>query len=120
MTNTLFPGRPNYTGPTAGMFGLLHHDNLCESSHNVNERLAYVRAHKPSREVAIRLHNMIYLGGCDAAAKRDALNSDYEAKCYALDSDYEAKCDALCADYEAYIRQHIPDCAWDGAELRFG
>ena len=130
MTNTLFPGRPNYTGPTTGMFGLLHHNILCESSHDVNERLAYVRANKPSREVAIRLHNMIYLGGCEAAAKRNALYADYAAKRNALYADYEAKRDPLYADYaakrdaldaeiEEYIRQHIPDCAWDGAELRF-
>ena len=41
--NTLFPGRPDYTGPTIGWFGLLHHDTIFEQSHNVNERIEYVR-----------------------------------------------------------------------------
>ena len=133
--NTLFPGRPNYTGPTQGMFGLLHHEVLFESSHNVAERVAYVKANKPPHEVAVRLHNMIYLGACEAAntqdtlladylAKRDALDADYWAKRVPLDADYLAKRDALIADYEAkvaplyaeilgYIRAQIPDCAWD-------
>lgn len=141
MENTLFPGRPNYIGPTSGIFGLLHHDVLCESSHDVMERVRYVKANKPVREVAIRLHNMIYLGACPAAAKRapldadyeakrDALYADYKAKRAPLDADYKAKRAALYADYEAkcapldaeilaYIRLHIPDCAWNGAELVF-
>ena len=139
--NTLFPGRYNYTGPTKGWFAFLHHEQLCEESHDVNERLDYVKREKPKNEVAIRLHNMIYLGGCEAIAKRAALDADYEAKCAPLDADYEAKRAPLYADYEAkraalyadyeakcaaldaqiiaYIRVHIPDCAWDGKTLVF-
>jgi len=97
--NVLFPGRPNYTGPTSGWFGLLHHSELFETSHNVQERIAYVKANKPDREVSLRLHNMVYLGAiastCD---KRDALNTDNLAKCDALYADYLAKRDALYAD----------------------
>jgi hypothetical protein len=150
--NTLFPGRHGYTGPKTGWFGLLHHTTLCEESHDVMERVAYVRDNKPDREVAVRLQNMIYLDGCPAVADYRALAADHEAKCRALDADYwtkrgllgddywakrrahdadyEAKCGALAADYEAkrraleadilhYIKAHIPDCAWDGIELRF-
>ena len=141
--NTLFPGRPNYTGPITGWFGLLHHEELCETSHDVMERVAYVKANKPKHEVAIRLHNMIYLGdvGADYWAKRAPLYADYEAKrdalyadCWAkrvpLDEDYEAKLAALDADYQAklasldakvliYIKKHIPDCAWNGKTLVF-
>ena len=150
--NTLFPGRPDYAGPTEGWFGLLHHAQLYERSRNVMERVNYVRRFKPNNEVAVRLHNMIYLGGCEAAAKIAPLYADYEAKCAsltedywakrasltedyrakldALYADYKAKLDALYADYEAkrapldadilaYIRSHIPDCAWNGAELEF-
>ena len=140
-TNTLFPGRPNYVGPTKGWFGLLHHEVLCEESHDVMERVDYVKREKPNHEIAIRLHNMIYLGGCEAMDKRAALDADYKAKCGALYADYEAKCAPLDADYEAkrdpldadykakcdalyaeilaYIKQHIPDCAWNGKELVF-
>lgn len=98
MFNALFPGRPGYTGPTSGDFGLLHHDVLAESSHDVIERVTYVRREKPANEVAIRLHNMIFLGGCPAAAERAA----------------------LYAEILAYIKTHIPDCAWNGKELAFG
>src|SRR3990167_7776958 len=140
--NTLFPGRPDYTGPYEGWFGLLHHDRLCEESHNVMERVEYVKCTKPEHEIVCRLHNMIYLGGCDAVAKRDQLDADYRAKRDQLDADYRAKRDQLDADYEAkrdqldadyrakrdqidaeilgYIRRRIPDCPWDGRELVFG
>ena len=110
--NTLFPGRYNYTGPIKGWFGFLHHGQLWEKSHDVNERIDYVKLHKPDNEVAIRLHNMIYLGGCKAMAKRAPLDADYKAKCAPLDAhhrakcaplyaDHKAKCDALYADYRA-------------------
>ena len=130
--NKLFPGRPHYIGPATGWFGLLHHGELLEQSHDVMERVAYVKAHKPENEVAVRLHNMIYLGkiGTDYDAKRDALYTDYEAKCDALQANYKAKlaalhanykakCDALDAEVLAYIKKHIPDCAWNGKTLVF-
>lgn len=59
--NTLYPGRPDYTGPNTGLFGLLHHDRLYEWSENVAERVAYVRANKPASEQEFRLHCMVYL-----------------------------------------------------------
>mgnify|MGYP003393028010 CR=1 FL=1 len=107
--NQLFPGRPNYTGPKTGMFGLLHHRKLCEYSHDVMERVEYVKREKPEHEIAIRLHNMIYLGSCPTAAKRDTL--------YAALT--QAKRDTLDAEIIAYIRERIPDCAWNGTELIF-
>ena len=110
--NLLFPGRPSYVGPTEGTFGLLHHDQLYEPSQNVMKRVAYVRENKPTREVAIRLHNMIYLNA-DYEAKRAPLYADYEAKRAPLYADYEAKLASLDAKILAYIRKHIPDCAWD-------
>ena len=139
--NTLFPGRYNYTGPTKGWFAFLHHEQLCEESHDVNERLDYVKREKPKNEVAIRLHNMIYLGGCEAIAKLAPLDADYKAKRAPLDADYETKLAPLYADYEAkraplyadykakrapldaeilaYIKMNIPDCAWNGRTLVF-
>ena len=144
--NTLFPGRYNYTGPTKGWFGFLHHEQLCEESHDVNERIDYVKRRKPKNEVAIRLHNMIYLGGCEAttkfdtlyadymsylggvykierdavcAANHDALYTTYEAKHDALYAAYTVKRDALDAEILAYIKSNIPDCAWNGKKLVF-
>jgi hypothetical protein len=110
--NTLFPGRDNYTGPTKGWFAFLHHEQLCEESHDVNERLDYVKREKPKNEVVIRLHNMIYLGGCEVIIKRALLDADHKAKCALLDADYRvkraplyadyrAKCALLCADHKA-------------------
>jgi vacuolar-type H+-ATPase subunit H len=161
--NKLFPGRENYTGPTTGWFGLLHHEELCEQSHDVNERIAYVRKHKPENEVAIRLHNMIYLGGCPAAIMREAAwqlcaetrapawklyaetrdsarklydetcaparklyeetcapaRKLYEETCAPARKLYEETCATLNAEILAYIKLHIPDCAWNGQTLVF-
>ena len=145
VSNILFPGRPNYTGPTQGCFGLLHHSVLFETSYNVNERVDYIKRNKPEREISIRLHNLIYLGGCDAVAvnaraalyadyesKRAALDADYSSMRAPLDADYSSKLAPLDADYKSkraaldaeilcYIRKHIPDCAWDEnkKELQF-
>ena len=141
MTNTIFPGRPDYVGPTAGWFGLLHHDRLYEESHDVMERVAYVRANKPKSEIYTRLNNMIYLGDCPAVTKRKPLSAEYEAKLEPLDAEYRAKLEPLDAEYLAklealdaeywakrkslnaeilaYIRAAMPDCAWDGRMLVF-
>ena len=98
--NTLFPGRYNYTGPTKGWFGFLHHEQLCEESHDVNERIDYVKREKSKNEVAIRLHNMIYLGGCEATTKFDALYADYKIKRVMMDGAYMVDRDALYATYK--------------------
>ena len=105
--NTLFPGRPDYVGPTAGWFALLHHDTLFERSHNVNERIAYVRRNKSENEVALRLHNMVYLGAvADICVARAAIDADYGAKRAAID-----------AEVLAYVRSVVPGCAWNGTKL---
>ncbi len=59
--NLLYPGRPNYEGPVQGFFGLLHHSLLAEWSHDVMERVEYVKRWKFENEVEIRLWNMCYL-----------------------------------------------------------
>ena len=108
--NKRFPGRPNYTGPTTGWFGLLHHDLLYEESDNVMERVSYVKKYKPDAEVAIRLHNMIWI---------DPVECQAMAKLAPLIADYEATRNQLYANILAYIKKYIPDCAWDGTELDF-
>ena len=115
--NVLFPGRPAYEGPKAGIFGLLHHEILCESSRDVMEWVEYVKKYKPAHEVEIRLRNMIYLGGCETVATRVAIQADYEAKRRPLDADYEAKRRPLDAEIRDYIFLHIPDCPWNGETL---
>ena len=112
--NDLFPGRPDYVGPTKGYFAFLHHKQLFESSHDVMERVAYVKREKPGHEIQTRLHNMIYL-----PFMTDELDADYEAKLAPLYADYEAKLASLYVDILTFVRQHIPDCAWNGRELVF-
>ena len=120
MENILFPGRPKYTGPITGLFGLLHHERLCEFSHDVNERIAYVRREKAAAEIVIRLHNMIYLG--DYKVKFAVLAAAYHpkfARRVSLKAAYYTKSNPVYAEILAYILVHIPDCAWNGEELVF-
>jgi hypothetical protein len=99
--NVIFPGRPDYTGPTSGPFGAVHHDTLCEESHDINERLAYIDRKKPPHEIPIRRWNMIYLGGCPAVAARKALLDQYDAANKLLDDQYYAAIKPLRDQYDA-------------------
>jgi hypothetical protein len=103
--NKLFPGRPNYTGPTSGFFGLLHHEELFEESHDVNERIEYVKKHKPENEVSIRLHNMIYIDPdvCSAPTMIAPIDAEYSAECAPIRADYDAKVAPFRADYDAKV-----------------
>ena len=138
--NTIFCGRPNYTGPTIGWFAALHHSILVEWSYNVMERVGYVSHEKPKHERATRLWNMMYIGEHGAAydeaslparaayaeAIRPAKASYYEAMRTAEAAYDEAMRTAMAAYHEkmrtaqvpvlSYIRQHIPDFPWDEAE----
>ncbi len=105
--NDKFPGRPDYVGPTVGWFGLPHHDKLLEESHDVMERVAYVKKNKPQREIDIRLHNMIYLDPvlCPAVAQCKSLDDAYRAQRKPLDDAYRAQCKPMD---DAYWAQRKP------------
>ena len=59
--NLLFPGRPNYTGPTAGLFGLVHHNVLFEPSSDILERVKFIPKSKPLNAIETRLWVIVYL-----------------------------------------------------------
>ena len=59
--NTIYPGRPNYIGPTKGAFAFVHHKVLSEWSDNIKERIAYIRSDKPKHERKSRLYHLLYL-----------------------------------------------------------
>lgn len=73
--NKLFPGRPNYRGPKSGWFAFVHHGMLFEPSHDIQERIAYIREHKPKWEQPVRLRDMMYLG-LDLSRKLTRLRRD--------------------------------------------
>jgi hypothetical protein len=116
--NLLFPGRLNYKGPTEGYFGLLHHDTLFEYSANVLERVEYVKEEKPADEVLIRLHNMIYLPFINGTwwENYKNRNKQFTEKYKTATYNWKKKQKELGAGVLAFIKQHIPDCAWDEDE----
>ena len=141
--NKLFPGRDGYTGPTSGMFAFLHHEKLFEESHNVMERVAYVKRDKPKREVWIRLHNMMYLDPalCPAINVTAPAEAEYQRVRAQAEAEYQrvrapayAECQRVTAqayaEYQrvgapaeaellAYIKTEMLDCAWNGQTLVF-
>ena len=102
MSNTLFPGRPNYTGPIKGHFAFVHHGVLFEHSHNIAERITYINAYKPLNERATRLEHLMYLDPAqiDFAAYGEALKACEEAWT-ACDKAQTARGEAWRAYYEA-------------------
>ena len=59
--NLLYPGLPNYVGPKSGYFTLLHHEGpLMEWSHNVMDRIDFIKREKSSIEVPIRLRHIVH------------------------------------------------------------
>ena len=123
--NTLYPGKPDYTGPTSGYFTLLHHEGpLIEWSDNVMERIMYINNYKPASEREIRKAHIIYLDpsiidGSNYEAKCATLYAHYEAKRTTLYADYEAKRATLYAAIVDYIKPLITDFRWDGNQLVF-
>ena len=139
MINTLYPGRPNYTGPTSGVFTFVHHQQLVEWSDNINERIAYIRSDKPKHEVESRLYHLLYLDVPELTKARDDWDKAREDWDKAHEDFYQGYFTWYIAneawakawkdlnrvlnnfkpEIMTYVNKHIPDHRWDGKELRF-
>ena len=125
--NTRYPGKPDYTGPTKGLFTLLHHEGpLLEWSDDVMERIEYINKQKPEHERAIRLRHIVFfpenlwgekLQKADAEwRKADTTRQKADAEWRkAYDEWQKADADKILA----YLKQHVKDCKWDGSTLVF-
>ena len=143
MINTLYPGRPNYTGALDGVFNFVHHDILVETSNNINVRIAYIKEHKPKHERKSRLYHLLYVDIPELTKDWDKACKDWDKALEDWDKaredwdkareDWDKACkdwDKACNDWDkvinnhkpeilAYVNKHIPDHRWDGKELRF-
>lgn len=129
--NTMFPGRPNYTGPQTGYFAMVHHQQLfeeCTPTYRIKTRVDYVKRQKPTNEVKTRLHNLLYLG---KSPHIRALVKLIEARTLIhtttsnlgkyellrpIDQAIDRTKQHIRGDVIAYIAKHIPDHAWREAE----
>ena len=111
--NKLYPGKPDYTGPTKGMFTLLHHEGpLLERSDDVMERIKYINEQKPKHERAIRLRHIVFFpqklwGKKCQKAYAERRKADAERR--------KADADKILA----YLKKHVKDCKWNGSTLVF-
>ena len=118
-SNKLYPGLPDYTGPSTGFFTLLHHEGpLTEYSHNVQERIRYINSNKPKHEQAIRLRHIVYIPDSMIPEVLRKARSEY----YKASSEY----DKASSEYDnnnttvlAYLHLHVSDCKWNGKTLVF-
>jgi chromosome segregation ATPase len=146
--NLLYPGLPDYTGPTKGWFTLLHHEGpLVEYSQDVMERIRYINREKSAAERPIRLRHIVYVPmkmipkkwqkadakweKADAEwQKADAEWQKADAEWQKTDAEWQKtdaewqKADAECEKADApqilaYLKQHVTDCKWNGKELEF-
>ena len=111
--NMLYPGKPNYVGPKAGMFTLLHHEGpLLEWSDDVMERIKYIKDRKAPIEVAIRLRHIVFYPKklwSKQMQEADAKRQEAYAKWQEADAD----------KILAYLKRHVKDCRWNGKEIVF-
>ena len=141
MKNKLYPGKPNYTGPTKGFFTLLHHEGpLLEWSDNVMERIDFIRREKAKSEIPVRLRHIVAFPDSawtpsmqKARAECQEAHAKWykaEAECQEADAECQEayakwyKADAECQEAYAktvsvYLHQHVTDCKWNGKELVF-
>jgi len=132
--NRLYPGKPDYKGPTAGHFTLLHHQGpLIERSHDVMERVGHIKGDKAESERPVRLRHIVYVPikmipktVRKAYAKWEKAYAEWE-KAYAKWEKADAEWEKAYAKWEkadadkllAYLHKHVKDCRWNGKELVF-
>lgn len=86
------------------------------------ERVDYVTRKKPEHEIPTRLHHMIYLSGCEAGVRCEALYAEYadwRRRNALYPREFWIELSQTIPGILAYIKQHIPDCAWNGRQLVF-
>ena len=132
--NTLYPGKPDYTGPTKGLFTLLHHEGpLLEWSDDVMKRVKYINEQKPEHERAIRLRHIVFFPENLWGEKLRKAYAEWQKECAEwrkADAEWqkaEAEWQKAYAEWQkayadkilAYLKQHVKDCKWDGSTLVF-
>ena len=112
---------------------IIHHDVLMEWTDDIEERIAYVKRHKPAHEVETRLRLMQPVRGALPDAVVEARRASVEARRAsdearrASDEAWQAYDEAWRAYDEAW-RAHMPeiealhaiecpDCPWDGKTI---
>ena len=125
--NLLYPGLPNYVGPKSGYFTLLHHEGpLMEWSHNVMDRIDFIKREKSSIEVPIRLRHIVHYAieltpGSVQKAEAERQKA-YTERLKAEAEWQKAEAEWLKAEADkllVYFRKQVPDHRWDGKEIVF-
>jgi len=125
--NTLYPGLPDYTGPTKGLFTLLHHEGpLLEWSDDVMERIKFINEKKPEDERAIRLRHIVFfpekLRGkkmWKADAERQKAYTEWKKAYTEWKKAYAERQKAYTEWKKAYAERQKADAEWQKAYTKW-
>ena len=129
------PTKPKYT-----YYWHIHHDTLCEGTYNIKERIAYIKKHKPKKEIPTRLQLMTpvqhpeklplrfrkasiaIIKACNAyikasAAREKALNASTRAYKKADAAYDKALHMPQLAQLEELHKEEHPNCPWNGKTI---
>ena len=106
---------------TSGLAFHCHHDKFYDYVHNFDERVQYIKDHKPPKERELRLRLFQLIPSERLPGKDTTLWADY-IKAWADYIKAEADHDKAWADYDkAYNKELLalhqelcPSCPWDG------
>lgn len=102
---------------TAGLAWHVHHNQLFEWCHDIEERRQYIRDQKPPEEIAVRLHRLAFIR-TPTPLGDPTLRTAYEQARTAYEQAWIAYCASILPDaLEAAHRAECPDCPWDGKTL---
>ena len=102
------PTKPKYT-----YYWHIHHDTLCEGTYNIKERIAYIKKHKPKKEIPTRLQLMT------PVLHPEKLPKEFRKAADACDKAYAAFIKAHDASAKASIASTKAYAAYDKAYAAF-
>ncbi len=92
----------------SGLAHCCHHDKHYECCYDFNERVKYIKAHKPKEEQALRLKLFALL-------PMERLPLAWQDAYKALQDAYKARQDT--PEGKALHDELFPDCTWDGKTI---
>ena len=104
------------TKPT--LYWHIHHEILIEETTNIQERIDYIRANKPEKEIPLHLKLMTPVLHPEKlpARFRKAREAYYKAREASWEAYYNAR-EAYTPQIEKLHKEEHPDCPWNGKTI---
>ena len=100
------------TKPT--LYWHIHHEILLEETTDIQERIDYIRANKPEKEIPLRLKLMTKVQHPEKLPTR--FRKAWEAY-YKASKAYDKAMEAYYQQIEKLHKEEHPDCPWNGKTI---